>query len=275
MDHPIVGNPRPLREPVNRETAWDDEAGACDRKPAGTLSGPAGQLARCIVAYALFRHGVLAASGLAGVLASGPHAAVAHPHVRIDTAATLRFDDNQRLVGLEARWAFDYVYTYYAVEGFDADGDGIYSTEELAPLAEENLSKLSEWGYYTVLKADGVRVALGPAEAPQMAVEEGRLVLMFFLPIPTPLDPRAVTVIFSTFDPTFYIRMLPGENAPVLLGPGATVGCVASVEPRSTEETPYIADALIATMTIDPAEPENGPGASFASWIRLHCPAGP
>ncbi|MGH9777347.1 MAG: DUF1007 family protein, partial [Candidatus Acidiferrales bacterium] len=125
----------------------------------------------CIVPYASFRSRALLVMCLAGVLAGRPDEAVAHPHVRIDTAATLHFDGQQRLVGLEARWAFDYAYTYYAIEGFDADGDGIYSTEELAPLAEENLAKLPEWGYFTVLKVDGVRMALGPADAPQMAVD--------------------------------------------------------------------------------------------------------
>ena len=39
-----------------------------------------------------------------------------------------------------------------AIQGLDADGDGVYSKEELEPLAKVNVESLKEFGYFTFVR---------------------------------------------------------------------------------------------------------------------------
>src|SRR5688572_4264965 len=110
--------------------------------------------------------------------------AAAHPHVWIETRSTLRFDAVRRLSALAAEWVFDDVYTAFVLEDLQGAEDGGVPPQMLQPLADQNVRELADWGYFTVLKADGGRVELGPAQEPRMRYADGRLTLSFVLPLP-------------------------------------------------------------------------------------------
>ena len=40
---------------------------------------------------------------------------------------------NHQITGIRHHWTFDEFYTAMAVQGLDANGDGVYSKEELQP----------------------------------------------------------------------------------------------------------------------------------------------
>ncbi len=78
-------------------------------------------------------------------------AALAHPHVWITTETTVLYD-NGTIVGLRQKWSFDEFYTSMALQGLDANNDGVYDRSELAELAKVNMDGLKEFDYFTVVK---------------------------------------------------------------------------------------------------------------------------
>ena len=61
--------------------------------------------------------------------------------------------DSKEILGFRHKWTFDEMYTSFAVEGLDANGDGLYSEEELKPLAKTNVEALK-----AAYPADSVRL---------------------------------------------------------------------------------------------------------------------
>ena len=85
------------------------------------------------------------AAGMAVLCAGG---ARAHPHVWVTTETTVLFE-NGTIVGLRQKWSFDDFYTSMALQGLDANNDGIYDRSELEELAKVNLEGLKEFDYFT------------------------------------------------------------------------------------------------------------------------------
>lgn len=85
-------------------------------------------------------------------------AAVAHPHVFVEARAKLVFDDKGNAVAVDNVFRFDDAYTVFAIQGFDANGDGHFSREELAELAKVNIEGIADYGYFTF--GDNTRVEL-------------------------------------------------------------------------------------------------------------------
>src|SRR3954463_4445440 len=99
----------------------------------------------------------------------GASPARSHPHVWIETRATLRFDGAQRLTAVVEEWVFDDLYTAFVVGDLKKKKDGSVPSSELQPLANQNVADLKEWGYFTVFKLNGIRQTLGPAAEPRMS----------------------------------------------------------------------------------------------------------
>jgi ABC-type uncharacterized transport system substrate-binding protein len=207
----------------------------------------------------------------AWVLAWAP-IAWAHPHVWIDAVAELMFDDAERLRGVRVYWAFDEMYSAFATEGLDADGDGTVSAEELAPLAETNVRELREWGYFTVVEVDGRPVDLGEVREFGMRSVGGRLAMWMHLPLAAPVDPRAGDVAIAMYDPTFYIAIDLLRNQPVRVNGTMPSAChFAVVEPEeSVDDLQMQPESFFQTL-----DPASGRAAAYARSIRLRCrPAG-
>jgi len=199
-----------------------------------------------------------------------PQTARSHPHVWIETHATLHFDDQQRLIALVEEWVFDDLYTAFVVNDLKKKKDGSVPPSELQPLANQNVADLKEWGYFTVFKADGIRQTLGPATEPRMSYDKSRLTLKFTLPLPKPLELHGADIAFTIFDPTFYIEIVPAKANPVAFE-NAPQGCSAKVRPLDTTEQRFIPDTLAFSIDTDPKSPENSVGAKFAEWVDLIC----
>jgi ABC-type uncharacterized transport system substrate-binding protein len=96
------------------------------------------------------RHLALVALGAWSILGSAP-TAHAHPHIWVTVQTTLQFDKGT-VTGIRHRWLFDEYYSTMAIQGLDANNDGIYDRKELAELATINIDGLKEMGYFTNAK---------------------------------------------------------------------------------------------------------------------------
>ena len=137
-------------------------------------------------ALGAYRHscGLCAAIAL---LSASP--AAAHPHVWATVRSEIVFDANHQITGVRHAWTFDEFYSAMAVQGLDTNGDGVFSAEELKPLAEVNVKSLKDFDYFTFVHiGDGDNLPLKPPENYSLDYDKGLLTLHFTLPLEKPLD---------------------------------------------------------------------------------------
>ena len=76
---------------------------------------------------------------LAGTVALGCDVARAHPHVWITASSELMYAADGSITGVRHAWSFDDMFSTYALQGIETKTKGVYSREELGPLAQTNV----------------------------------------------------------------------------------------------------------------------------------------
>ena len=83
-------------------------------------------------------------------------------------------DDNHQITGIRHAWTFDEFYSAMAVQGLDKNGDGVFSAEELKPLAEVNVNSLKDFDYFTFVHiGDADNLPLKPPENYSLGYNKG------------------------------------------------------------------------------------------------------
>ncbi|RDE08401.1 DUF1007 family protein [Pelagibacterium lacus] len=179
---------------------------------------------------------VLGAAALAG--AAG--AAGAHPHVWIDAAGEVLFEGGA-IVGMRHHWTFDQYFSAWAIQGLDADGDGVLTPEELQPLAEENIEGLDYYSYYTFADPEGFdgHAAVAGARDPSMVYADGRVTLSFTMGF---AEPQWVNEVYDieVGDPEYYAAFtFPGAESVTLQGAPESCSVIAKeplpIDPKLEE----------------------------------------
>src|SRR5215475_209317 len=95
------------------------------------------------------------AFALCASLALSPTRAHAHPHVWVTVKSELVYAPDGKVTGVRHTWTFDDMFSSYATQGLEAKQKGAFTREELAPVAEENITSMKEFDYFTFAKVDG------------------------------------------------------------------------------------------------------------------------
>jgi len=197
------------------------------------------------------------------VLASG--AANAHPHVWITATSELVYAADGALTGVRHAWTFDDMFSSYALQGLETKTKGVYTREELAPLAQTNVESLKEYAFFTFAKADGKKEKFLEPIDYFLEYKDTALTLHFTLPLKTPLKPKQLAL--EVFDPTYFINFDLDDKDPIKLV-GAPAGCQLKVQ-RPTE-------ASANAQRLSEGNFMNGDnsnyGAMFANKITVDCP---
>lgn len=99
--------------------------------------------------------------------------AVAHPHAWISVRTSVIVNDKGEAVALREHWLFDKMYTAYAVHDFNPNKNGKFGPKDILLLAQENVSNLKEYGYFTVVEDyKGNPIAFGIANNIESSLEE-------------------------------------------------------------------------------------------------------
>jgi ABC-type uncharacterized transport system substrate-binding protein len=206
---------------------------------------------------------ILALLLLAG--AAGRLPAAAHPHAWIDLRSSVILDADGRAVAIEEEWLFDEFYTVYVTEGLDQSPGAI--AKALTELARANLQNLKPYGYFTQVRADGTKVTVGTVTEFDSSLRDGRLWLRFVVPLDTPIDPKRQKMVFSVFDPTYYIEMLHLEGDVIAFRGSGADGCFGRIQPPNpTAEAVMLAAALDRN-----AKADNTLGELFAERVIVTC----
>lgn len=212
--------------------------------------------------------------GLAGLalafamLAASGHRAEAHPHVWAFVETEVVYSDTQQLVGLRHKWTFDEMYSAFAVQGLDVNGDGAYDRQELAELAQVNMESLKEFAFFTFANLGEDTMAFTEPRDYHAEFANGVVTLYFTLPLTTPILPGGSDFSFAVYDPTFYVAFSMVAENPVRIGAGAPSSCATKVDLPKAAETE--ARSLSETF-FDTIEAAVGFGAQFASRVVVRC----
>ncbi len=202
---------------------------------------------------------------LAGALALGARVAEAHPHVWIIATSELIYAPDGSISGVRHAWTFDDMFSTYALQGIESKTKGIYSHEELAPLAQTNVESLKEFGFFTFAKADGKKEKFQEPVDYFLEYKDSLLTLHFTLPLKTPV--KAKDLALEVFDPSFFVDFKFSDKDPVRLV-GAPAAC------RINFQRPN--DGTVSAQKLGEQNFLNGDnsnfGALFANKITVACP---
>jgi ABC-type uncharacterized transport system substrate-binding protein len=178
-----------------------------------------------------------------------PGAAWSHPHVWVDATSEILFNPRGQITGIRHHWRFDEAFSAYALEGFDADGDGAYSREELEPLAQINMDSLSDYEFFTFLTMGSYQAGFAAPQDYWLEQFEDRLTLHFTVPLAQPFAAKGVTL--KVYDPEYFVAFsLPSTEAVRL--DAAPAGCGLTVTLAKEPDTD--AAAALAAIAADQRE---------------------
>jgi ABC-type uncharacterized transport system substrate-binding protein len=167
-------------------------------------------------------------AALAAIAITGA-TAFAHPHVWVTVRSELVFAPDGSVVGVRHAWTFDDMFSAFALQGIEAKKKGEFTREELAPLAEVNVTSLKEYDYFTYATANGKKLQFvdpPPGYYLDFDKTETVLTLHFMLPLKQPLKAKDLTV--AVYDPEFFIAFSLDEKEPAKLV-GAPANCKLAV----------------------------------------------
>ena len=202
---------------------------------------------------------------LTGALALGARVAEAHPHVWVTATSELIYAADGSVTGVRHAWTFDDMFSTYALQGIESRTKGVYSREELGPLAQTNVESLKEFGFFTFAKADGKKEKFQEPVDYFLEYKDSLLILHFTLPLKTPVKPKELAL--EVFDPSFFVDFKFADKDPVKLV-GAPAACQISFRRPN--------DGTVSAQKLGEQNFLNGDnsnfGAMFANKITVQCP---
>jgi ABC-type uncharacterized transport system substrate-binding protein len=197
-------------------------------------------------------------------------AASAHPHVWVTIKSELVFAPDGSVTGVRHAWTFDDMFSVFATQGLEAKTKGEFTREELAPLAEVNVTSLKEYDYFTYAKANGKKIEFNdPAAGYYLDYDkkETVLTLHFLLPLKQPVKAKDITL--EVFDREFFVDFSFAEKDPAKLV-GAPAQC------KLTVGKPQEMNAALAQQLgqLGPNQRDSSLtiGAEYANKILVKCP---
>jgi ABC-type uncharacterized transport system substrate-binding protein len=215
-----------------------------------------------------------ASAAFLSALAAAAAPASAHPHVWIEMRSDVVFDDQGQITAMNLMWTFDDAYAQMAIDGLDTNGDGVYSTSELDPLTKENIASLKDYEFFTVMRFNGQKQALGEVTEFGQIWSNDKLQLHMRVPLQTPVDPTKGEFVAKVYDPDFFIAIDYAKDEPVTAIGAIPKTCAITVKPVPTDAEIEQTRAMLSTKGPE-WKPENDEdfGALFAQPVSVQCKA--
>lgn len=194
--------------------------------------------------------------------------AFAHPHVFVTMKSEVVYGADGAVAAVRHAWTFDDMFSTYALQGIDSKQKGAFTREELAPLAEVNVTSLKEYDYFTQGQVNGKKIEFSPATDYWLEFKDSVLILHFTLPVKAPVKGQAAS--FEIYDPSYFIDFSfdDRDKNPVTLAgtPGACKLDVSKPGDTSTPQGKRLSESFFS-------KPDSSQiGAQFANKIAVKCP---
>src|ERR1700687_1270631 len=152
--------------------------------------------------------------------------ACAHPHGWVTMKSELVYAPDGTVTGVRHAWTFDEMFSTFATQGLETKQKGVFTREDLTPLAEVNVTSLKDYDYFTKAKANSKKAEFTDPVDYWLEFTGGALTLHFFLPLKSPA--KAQTFAVEIYDPTWFVDFTFAEKDPVTLA-GAPAQCKIDV----------------------------------------------
>lgn len=184
-----------------------------------------------------------AAAGIAaGAWSLSTGSTTAHPHVWIDTEATLEFK-NGKVTAIHLRWSFDDLFSSFVIGEFDQNKNKKLDKAEIPHVEKNAFSNLRNFNYFTHLKIGGEKVKITAVSNFRPSIEDGKVVYRFTIDMPKAVNPSATKVSLSVYDETFYVDVAFAKKNPVRFKGLAPNACTYKVS-RDKENPIYFGAVL-------------------------------
>ncbi|MDR5897417.1 DUF1007 family protein [Halomonas vilamensis] len=211
---------------------------------------------------------MLAVSGV--LISAVPSAALAHPHGWIDLSVEVMTDADGNATALHQTWRMDPFYSLVVLEEL-SQGEEANLDEGLDHLAHEIRDNLAAQHYFTEVRLNGERQALGEVTNYTALARNGRLHFMFRLPLAKPQPLKESELTYQVFDPTYYLEVVHEAEDNTVLDEALTLrgeyDCTLNVEPADPD--PEL--IMRATMLDKDEQGEPGLGRHFAETGVVAC----
>ncbi|MDQ0470649.1 DUF1007 family protein [Labrys wisconsinensis] len=196
-------------------------------------------------------------------------AANAHPHVFVTSRTEIVYQTDGRLAGVRQIWTFDDMFSAFATQGLDANGDGKLTREELQPLAQTNVDSLKDFQYFTFAKLGGKQLLFKPPQDYWLDFTDKLLTLHFYLPLSSPQTQGKKPLSVEVYDPTYYVdfEMADKDPASISGGPACALNVVRPQQLTADQQAQALA---LDQADFSAANPTFG--AQFANHILVNCP---
>jgi ABC-type uncharacterized transport system substrate-binding protein len=197
-------------------------------------------------------------------------AAHAHPHLWITVKSELIYAPDGTVTDMRHAWTFDDMFSAFATQGIEAKKKGEFTREELAPLAEVNVTSIKEYDFFTHATANGARVEFkDPAAGYYLDFHPKNTVLTlhFTLPLKTPVKAKDLTI--EVYDREFFVDFSFAKKDAVKLV-GAPSQCKLSV--MNPQEMNATLMQRLNQLGPNQRDPSLTIGAEYANRITVKCP---
>ena len=157
-------------------------------------------------------------------------------------------------------------------DAIDTNKDGVYSKEELAPLAKINVESLKDFDYFTFVHFEGEDDKLLKLKPPVdywIDYDTSVLTLHFTLPLEKPVDPHGKPVAVDVYDPSFFVAFGFATEKPVTLAGTDTKACTADVtlpDADTAADTKALTESFFSQLG-----PNSNFGSQFAQTVTVKC----
>jgi len=222
------------------------------------------------IARAMVRRLVFALLGAFAGLVLASADALAHPHVWVTVHSELLYAADGTVAGVRHTWTFDDMFSAFATQGIKSKKKGEFTREELAPLAQVNVTSLKENDFFTFARANGKKVEFNePPAGYYLDYDPKETVLTLHFTLPLKASVRAKELTVEVYDPEFFVDFEFAEKHPVKLV-GAPSQCkLRVVNPQEMDAN--LAQQLSA-LAADQRNPSLTIGSEYANKIVVNCP---
>ena len=176
----------------------------------------------------------------------------AHPHVWISVIEELLYAPDGSVAAVRQIWTFDEMFSAFAMQGIAQKTPGLFTREELQPVAKTYLDGLKDFGYFTYAKLNGEKQKDAFADPIDYFADydskQAAFNLTFTLPFRTPVPAKSLEV--QIFDPQLFFYLSFARFEPVRLT-GAPQQCRALVKTAADDGAPAIGNiaGMVTTST--------------------------
>ena len=188
----------------------------------------------------------------------------------LDTIASFRVDENNKLKSVVLRFVVDELNTALTIATLelDKDGDKVFTSDDKEKVAKTVIKGFSHYNFYTYLQTNNKEVALKVPQKPDINLVSGKLVIAMEIYLNEPFSVSGKTFTLKLYDPTYFTEVTVVE-APKIVGDNT--GCrVTFQKTRLDDKTSQLQVSLFQLSREETPEIENV-GALFADETRLEC----